>query len=114
MEYELPNDIKDLITNDILLLFVENLKRDYYYSISDINNLTAWNFYYHVEYTVGWSKCFDEALLQNADDYAIDRIMKHQKSLDWYDWDIFCNNITQLMIHRGIIIEGSEEDYYKD
>lgn len=115
MEYGLPNDIKDLITNDVLLLFAENLKRNWCDEISDINNLTAWNFYYHVESTVGWSKCFDEALLQNGDDYTIDRIMGYQKNLDWYEWDIFCNEITQLMIDRGIIIEGREEEnYYLD
>ena len=41
-------------------------------------------------------------------------VMNYVETLDWYDYDIFCDDLVTLMIKCGIIAEGilDEDDEF--
>lgn len=97
IEYTMPEDIKNLITDDFLKEFRNQLFRIHeYYSLETfaeegipINTSTS-----------GWFAAFGKACLLTNKEVLID----YWRTLPWYDSDIFDGELAEMLIERGFIL----------
>lgn len=102
IEYRIPDNIKNLITDDFLKEFRNQLFRIHdCYSLDTfaedgipINTSTA-----------GWYAAFGKACLLTGKEKLLD----YWRTLQWYDSDIFDGELADILIDRGIIL-GSLSD----
>ena len=95
--YTIPEDIKNLITNDFLKEFRNQLFRIHeYYSLDvfaeegiPINTSTA-----------GWYAAFGKACLLTHKE----ELFNYWRTLSWYDSDIFDDKLASMLIERGFIL----------
>ena len=97
IEYTIPKDIKNLITDDFLKEFRNQLFRIHeYYSLETfaeegipINTSTG-----------GWFAAFGKACLLTHKEALID----YWRMLPWYDSDVFDGELADMLIERGFIL----------
>lgn len=97
IEYTIPKDIKELITDDFLEEFRNQLFRIHeYYSLENfaeegISMNTS---------TGGWYAAFGKACLLTHKEVLLD----YWRTLPWYDSDIFDGELADMLIERGFIL----------
>lgn len=97
LEYTMPEDIKNLITDDFLKEFRNQLFRIHeYYGLEDF-----------AEYgipmntsTGGWYAAFGKACLLTHKEVLFD----YWQTLPWYDSDIFDGELADMLVDRGFIL----------
>lgn len=97
IEYTMPEDIKNLITDDFLKEFRNQLFRIHeYYSIDTfaedgipMNTSTG-----------GWYAAFGKSCLLTHKEVLLD----YWRTLPWYDSDIFDSQLADMLIERGFIL----------
>jgi len=97
IEYTIPQDIKNLITDDFLKEFRNQLFRIHkYYSLGifaedgiPMNTSTS-----------GWFAAFGKACLLTHKEVLLD----YWRTLPWYDSDIFDGELAEMLIERGFIL----------
>lgn len=96
IEYEIPADIKKLITDDFLKEFVVQLTRIYGWSIDSFADDSI----VYVGGTGGWYAAFGKACIETKNRKLFDYYIK----LEWYDSDIFDSEIIDILIKKKIIL----------
>ena len=97
IEYTIPKDIKNLITDDFLKEFRNQLFRiNEYYSLETfaeegipMNTSTS-----------GWFTAFGKACLLTHKEALLD----YWRTLPWYDSDLFDDELANMLIERGFIL----------
>lgn len=97
VKYTIPRDIKNLITDDFLKEFRNQLFRIHeYYSLETfaedgipMNTSTS-----------GWFAAFGNACLLTNKEVLLD----YWRTLPWYDSDIFDGELADMLIERGFIL----------
>lgn len=100
VEYTIPKDIKDLITDDFLKEFRNQLFRIHeYYSLETfadfgipLNTSTG-----------GWFAAFGKACLLTHKESLLD----YWNSLPWYDSDIFDGELAEMLVNKKLILDDS-------
>jgi len=86
-EYKIPEDIMELITDDFLNKFLDNLKDNFKRWL--MNSQITEDELFYLEGTSGWS----QALKTTSE-----KVFCYWNKLEWYDSDIFDSKITELMV----------------
>ena len=105
IEYKLPNRIKNLINNNFLQDMNDVIDKSYTYK-------PVAQDYEQIEGTYRWQEAFEYACDNHTYKHMGIGLKRYCKSLKWYDYDLFCDEITQLMIKR-LKIER-DEHYWDD
>jgi hypothetical protein len=105
--YKIPQKIKDLITTDFLLDLKNNLIEIFNPSQYGDSEVTYANFLVYIQGTYGWSKAFEKS----CERFNLKNIAEYRKTLEWYDLDLFDDEVCLLMIKKRVINEGILEDY---
>lgn len=96
IEYAIPQDIKNLITDDFLKEFRNQLFR--------INNYSLENFAEEGipmnTSTSGWFAALGKACLLTNKEALLD----YWRTLPWYDSDVFDGELADMLIERGFIL----------
>ena len=106
VEYNIPNEIKVLITDEFLKEFRNQLFRIHeYYSLDTfadegipINTSTA-----------GWYAALGKACLETNNLELFD----YWRSLEWYDSDIFDGELADMLVDRKFILPSIDEIIYE-
>lgn len=106
--YKIPNRIKNLCTKDFLTIFKKELMQTFDFLTEDS---TAWSDYFHLESTCGFYTALENACNNHPYKHMGTGIWRYANSLDWYDGDLFDDELINLMVKYGVIKEGSVEDY---
>lgn len=97
IEYEIPSNIKEIITYDFLKEFRNQMLRVHsYYGLNSFaeegmttnTSTTGW-------YTAFWKAC----MLTGKEE-----LINYNKSLPWYDSDIFEYEITKMLVDNHLIL----------
>lgn len=97
-EYEIPEQIKNLIDIDFSIDFKNNLDR-----IFKINTKETYNSrYFYLESTYGW----DEAMESTCTKFKLDELYKYYSNLPWYESDLFDDELCCMLVKYKIIEEG--------
>ena len=110
-EYTTPQTIKDKVTIQFATLFLKKLieifKVDSYDEKRLRNLIDIIDIYMHSPSTFGWTKAFYEA----CDETGLLELKKYCDALEWYQFDIFCDDISKLCIDMVVsaYIKGSEQ-----
>jgi hypothetical protein len=101
--YKIPDDIKKLITKEFLSNF-----RDELYKIS---NFSLEDFYMdtlvHYESSSGWDTAFGLACISSN----LDELYRYTQTLPWYDWDLFCSEVDDMLLENKLMLDGFFDDY---
>lgn len=108
MNYKMPNRIKNLCTKEFLIVFKKELMKVFDFITEDS---TAWSDYFHVESTGGFYTALENACNNHPYRHMGIGIWRYARSLDWYDGDLFDDELINLMVKHNIIKAGSVEDY---
>jgi hypothetical protein len=104
--YKLPNRKSYLMTDS----FLKDLKIELD-KIFKIENGTYWTHYDQL----GGCSGFDKALKIVCQKYNLSKaIYEYSRHMPWYDYDLFHSEIVELMLRKGIILEGKIEDMEHD
>lgn len=106
--YKIPNRIKNLCTSKFLFIFKEELMK-VFNTITD--DSTAWSDYFHIESTCGFYRALENACNRHPYPHMGIGIWRYARSLDWYNGDLFDDELVNLMVNQGIIKDGSAEEY---
>lgn len=102
IEYDIPREWLEKID----LSFLKELRKEFY----RIQKLSLDQFYHdallHYESTAGWGVAFKLACIKTN---KLD-LYNYSKQLEWYDYDIFCSLISELMVQNKLLIDNSFED----
>lgn len=117
-EYKIPKRKKNLMTNEFLQTFKNELD-NICNKISGFDTLKTrnyWNTYQYLESSCGFYEALNLACKKHNLTKAI---YKYASKMPYYDSDIFDSEMTLLMVERGIIDEGNidefdEESYYEN
>lgn len=102
IEYTMPEHIKNLITDDFLKEFRNQLFRIHnYYSLDSyadhgISMNTS---------TAGWFAAFGKACLVTHKEEVLD----YWRTLPWYDSDIFDGELADMLVERKFILDDSSK-----
>ena len=97
IEYTIPKDIKDLITDDFLKEFRNQLFRIHeYYSLETF----AEEGILMDTSTSGWFAAFGKACLLTHKEVLLD----YWRTLPWYDSDIFDGKLAEMLVERGFVL----------
>lgn len=92
IEYTIPSNIKNLITDDFL--------NEFLYQLIRITGISSYDFADEgIEYlsgTCGWDAAFGKACINTENKKLFD----YRNSLEWYDSDIFDSEIICVLIDR--------------
>lgn len=105
IEYKIPNEYKKMISKEFLAYFYEKLREIFHRSIYDLDKVTYANFIIHIESTHGWWTAFDDA----CNKFNFKTLKEYSDTLTWYDGDLFCSEIGDMLIKEGIVEEGVYE-----
>lgn len=104
IEYTIPSNIKNLITDDFL--------NDFLYQLIRITGISPYDFSDDgIEYlsgTCGWDAAFGKACIDTDNKKLFD----YRNSLEWYDSDIFDSEIISILIEKKLIL-GYRADIIK-
>ena len=101
--YKIPNRIKNLCTEEFLTLFKQELINKFTYLTEDS---TYWSDYCYVTSTYGFQEALENACERHPYLHMGKGIMNYVETLDWYDYDIFCDDLVMLMVKCGVIEKG--------
>lgn len=96
IEYEIPKHIKELITDDFLKEFRNQLFRINKYDLS----LFAEEGIPMNPSTTGWYASFGKACLLTKKEELLD----YYRTLTWYDSDIFDSELAEMLVERKFIL----------
>ncbi|MGL5329953.1 MAG: hypothetical protein ACRDD7_11840 [Peptostreptococcaceae bacterium] len=105
--YKIPSRISRLMTKEFLHIFKSKL--DEVFQLEP--DATAWSCYYHLESTGGWYDAFNYACDNHPSPHLGVGIKRYYNTLDWYDGDIFDDELAELMVKKGVIKKGEIPDY---
>lgn len=102
--YNIPKEYKEIITNELLLKFKNELHTTFANRL--IENPTYYNWYSYFTETCGFCEAFYYAcrLLQKED------LLNYYEKLSCYDNDLFDDQLMLLMVEKGIIKLGEPEE----
>lgn len=104
IEYTIPSNIKNLITDDFL--------NEFLYQLIRITGISPYDFADEgIEYllgTCGWDTAFGKACINTENKKLFD----YRNSLEWYDSDIFDSEIIWILIEKKLIL-GYRADIIK-
>lgn len=106
IEYKLPNRIKNLINDKFLQDMKDAIDKSYTYK-------PVAQDYEQIEGTYTWQEAFHYACDNHTYKHMGIGLKRYCKSLKWYDYDLFCDEITQLMIKK-MNIENDEHYWNED
>ena len=106
--YKIPNRIKNLCTEEFLEIFKQELMK--VFDCLD-DESTAWSHYFHIESTCGFYDALKIACEKHPYQHMGVGIWRYARSLDWYDGDLFDDELINLMVKYGVIKNGSLEEY---
>lgn len=96
-KYEMPKEIKDKFTKEMLLDFIED-----FIDIFDCKGeVTYYEDMAYSEGTIGWHNAFTRMCRK----YELDDVIKYVDSLEWYDYDWFCDGFSNLLLGFEVIKE---------
>ena len=101
--YKIPNRIKNLCTEEFLMVFKQELINKFKYLTEDS---TYWSDYCYVTSTCGFQEALENACVKHPYNHMGKGVMNYVKTLDYYDYDIFCNDLVMLMVKCGVIEKG--------
>ena len=101
--YKIPNRIKNLCTKEFLILFKQELINKFKYLTEDSS---YWSDYCYVTSTYGFQEALENACVKHPYSHMGKGIMNYVETLDWYDYDIFCDDLVMLMVKCGVIEKG--------
>jgi hypothetical protein len=102
-EYKMPTEIKEQISNEMLIIFKETLDSVFTDRIN--HGSTYHNFYFYLQESTGWGIAFKEAC-EKTDSMGV---YEYYRSLEWFDSDLFDDEFCQMIVKEGIMDEGEEE-----
>lgn len=95
-EYQMPEEIKSLVSKDLLDYFREELNKVF----KNINiTLKSEADFSMMESTGGWGKAFNTACMRSGQA----GLAAYYKALNWSDSDLFDAEITDLAVQFGVI-----------
>lgn len=104
---KLPNRKKKLLTNEFLTTFKDELIKVFSKEYEDLTKETYWSFYSYLGESCG----FDEALKIACKKHNLTKaIYEYGRRMQWYEYDAFSDDLTRLMVEKGIIEEGKIDD----
>lgn len=103
--YRLPNKKKWLLTDEFLLDFKNEL--DSVFDISEEFKATYWNMYTWLESRTGFNDAL-ETVSRKHNVYKA--IYEYAKGLGYDYGDHFDSELVELMVKKGIIEEGSQNE----
>ena len=102
VEYTIPEHIRNLVTDDFLKEFRNQLFRIHdYYSL----DLYADNGIPMNTSTAGWFAAFGKACLVTHKEEILD----YWRTLPWYDSDIFDGELADMLVERKFILDDSSK-----
>ncbi len=99
-EYEIPEQIKNLITIDFSIDFKKNLDRIFKINTKETINSR----YFYLEGTYGCN----EAMESSCSKFKLDKLYKYYRSLPWYDSDLLDDELCRTLVKYKIIEEGND------
>lgn len=96
--YEVPEGIKNEFTKEVMAYFLEELIETFPYightptMLDDIFNM---------EGTGGWYESFKKTCIN----YGLEDILHYYNGLEWYDSDMFDDQIGDLFLEYGLVDE---------
>lgn len=97
-KYKMPEKIKGMLTKEMLSDFINEF--------IDVFKLDRKPTYYddivYAEGTTGWQVAFNYMCTKHG---LID-VHEYCNNLKWYDYDIFCGELSNLMLDYNLIEEG--------
>ena len=104
--YKCPEWIINKFTKEIMLEFKVKLCDVFSKSLDGSTELTQ--FYIDgISSTYGWSDAFKYI----CNKFNLQDVLEYQDKLDWYDWDIFVDDINNLLFDFGIVRRVTDEEY---
>lgn len=96
VEYTIPENIKELITNDFLREFRNQLFRIYDHMSLDTFAESGVT----IATTHGWTAAFGKACLLTGNE----KLLNYWRSLSWYDSDHFNGEVYDMLISKGFLL----------
>ncbi|PZT57414.1 hypothetical protein DN757_01795 [Paenibacillus silvae] len=106
-EYQMPDGIRNQLTKGFLELLHLGVS-NWYKNKHDMTDeeFDYMNFYVYTEGNGIWSDSFEE-VCSNMNKQWLAEYFKH---LPWYESDLFCGEVGEMMIKLGVIKEGEQRD----
>lgn len=98
VQYDIPEKYKTLLTKEILEQFARNLLA-VFPQCDDAYTL------FFLESTNGWVDAFSRAINVQATNNKYRELLDYYFELEWYDLDMFNDELLDLMIEFGILPE---------
>ncbi|RNB59441.1 hypothetical protein EDM57_04680 [Brevibacillus gelatini] len=108
-EYQMPDGIRNQLTKELLIDFHNNLVKIF----KPTEYIDYINFYIYIESTFGWDEAFKEACKVHNKEW----LYEYSRHLPWYEHDLFCDDVGELMVQLEVIEEGEPlelEDVYEE
>lgn len=100
--YKIPSKIKELITNNFLEQFIEEMHMITGLAI----DMFGWDHLFNYESTGAWNAAFFSAC-DKTNNYEL---LTYYRKLGWEDGDLFDDTILDLLEERKMILAGLESD----
>ena len=102
MKYKMPKEIKDKLTKEVLSDFPNKFID--VFNLEPNSTLTYYGDMAYSEGTYGWQKAFDYA----CEKHGLNDVIEYVDELEWYDYDLFCGEVSDLLLEYGLIEEGEQ------
>lgn len=96
-DYKMPTEIKSRFTKEMLLDFRN--KRNEIFGREDHMSNTYWTW---EEGTAGWHMAFEYMCKK----YGLEDILDYIDSLEWYDYDKFNSQVSDIMVEYGLVSDA--------
>lgn len=103
VKYEMPSVIKNMLSEKALVTFRDNLSAKF----NIPHKLTYNNDIAYMEGTFGWY----DALEDMCEKHGLNDLLEYYDSLEWYDSDKFDGVISDMLLERGLIEEGEQDEW---
>lgn len=103
VQYDIPEEYKTLLTKEILEQFARNLLA-VFPQCDDAYTL------FFLESTKGWVDAFSRAVNVHASNNKYRELLDYYFELEWYDFDMFNDELLDLMIEFGILPGFDDSD----
>lgn len=104
--YKCPEWIISKFTKEIMLEFKDKLCSVFSKNLNGATELTQFDID-GMSSTCGWSDAFKYV----CNKFNLQDVLEYQVKLDWYDWDMFVDDIDNLLFKFEIVHRATEEEY---
>jgi len=106
-EYKMPSEIKSRFTMDMMKYFTYKFTEIFKHA-STSTPLSYYDFVYE-EGTAGWQEAFDAMCRE----YGLDDVAVYVDNLEWYDYDWFCGEFTEMLLRKRLVVDdlGEQDEW---